>query len=346
MFKSWWSVVLVLLLAAGCTARASGGLLASLDGGAAEDTSPGEDSGAGNDVVNRADIQVTFDGSGGSDVVFQGCSVGLTDCGGACTNVMADNLNCGFCGNACGPGQRCLSGMCATSCTFPTVACFGVCANTQSDTANCGSCAHRCNGGYTCAGGVCQPPTSTATVGSPCVVDANCGTGGACISSGAGFPGGYCVYGCAAGAMAGATCGPGTGICLMAGTALECFPECTPGSTGGCRSGYGCQSVTTDNSQGDCVPHCAADPGAVCGASQCDSSTGLCSGACTTVATCSAGSTCDTATMVCDCGSSTDCGPNARCYPATATTSPLCGCTSNAYCSPGHTCNLTTGSCM
>ena len=81
-----------------------------------------------------------------------------------------DPMNCGSCGNECGPGSMCLNGQCL--CPPPTVACtpggpgtvgLNTCANLLTDPLNCGTCGTACASGATCAGGVCQcPPGLTA----------------------------------------------------------------------------------------------------------------------------------------------------------------------------------------
>ena len=40
------------------------------------------------------------------------CSAPLSDCSGVCVNLMTDHFNCGFCGNVCGIGVTCLTGLC------------------------------------------------------------------------------------------------------------------------------------------------------------------------------------------------------------------------------------------
>jgi len=41
-----------------------------------------------------------------------GCASGETRCGGACVDLLFDELNCGACGTACAAGQTCLRGVC------------------------------------------------------------------------------------------------------------------------------------------------------------------------------------------------------------------------------------------
>jgi hypothetical protein len=52
------------------------------------------------------------DGLVDEDPACGACGVGLTMCGGACVDLLADELNCGACGSACSAGQTCLRGIC------------------------------------------------------------------------------------------------------------------------------------------------------------------------------------------------------------------------------------------
>ncbi len=47
-----------------------------------------------------------------SEVPATGCPVGMTDCGGFCTNLGTDHGNCGVCGQACTIGHNCTNGAC------------------------------------------------------------------------------------------------------------------------------------------------------------------------------------------------------------------------------------------
>jgi hypothetical protein len=94
-----------------------------------------------------------------------GCPVGMTDCGGFCTNLATDHGNCGMCGQrcsqVCGPDCNCTNGACVTtfSCEEGLTDCGGYCANLQNDPNNCGGCEHVCLGGLVrekkCSGGRC-----------------------------------------------------------------------------------------------------------------------------------------------------------------------------------------------
>jgi len=95
------------------------------------------------------------------------CDVGI------CAHPLDDPQNCGFCGNACAPGQACVNGSCAG---FPgcglghmfwfcgdagdenQICCPGSgCINLLTDSSNCGYCGHVCLPGNTCSDGGCAP---------------------------------------------------------------------------------------------------------------------------------------------------------------------------------------------
>jgi hypothetical protein len=233
-----------------------------------------------------------------------------------------------------------------TPCAPPSVTCNRTCTNVTSDLANCGECGRRCASGQSCVSGVCTTPVTTGRAGQACQRDSDCGPGGGCLSAGQGFLGGYCIYGCPAGAVAGDSCTGGTGVCIpVNGGQLLCLRSCTPNSSADCRVGYVCQSVTTNNSLGICYPNCALNAGAVCGAARCNTTTGQCQSAgCTTASQCSTGSVC--ASNVCECTAATSCGLGNRCYARTVTTPSYCGCSANAACANGETCDTSTGRCL
>ena len=60
-----------------------------------------------------------------------------------------DTANCGTCGNACGAGQSCMSGVCQANCSASQMVCGGMCTNTSFDPSNCNGCGNvqgRCIG--------------------------------------------------------------------------------------------------------------------------------------------------------------------------------------------------------
>ncbi|NOY91787.1 MAG: hypothetical protein GXP55_11375 [Deltaproteobacteria bacterium] len=73
------------------------------------------------------DSSVTTDAGGdsamGTDAGDAGrCASGLRDCGGGCTDVSSDSLNCGSCGLVCAD-STCVGGVCDSSCPVETVVC-------------------------------------------------------------------------------------------------------------------------------------------------------------------------------------------------------------------------------
>ncbi len=267
-------------------------------------------------------------------------------CGSSCTALTTDIAHCGRCNNGCASGQLCTNGQCVTPCPPPNQVCAGACTNVGTDLAHCGRCGNRCPTGQVCTAGACVVPTEVGTAGAPCTRDSDCGTTGACLASGRGFPGGYCIYACPAGDRAGDRCAQGTGTCVAAARgALLCFRTCSPGVAGMCRAGYLCPSVTTDGRVGVCYPNCTLNPGAVCGPYRCGLS-GLCTSGCTSNIACSTASVCDLATSTCGCTAATNCGANQRCYVPAGASAGQCGCASSAACSIGYVCDPSTGQCV
>src|ERR1700722_2365937 len=70
----------------------------------------GDETDAGNETEGK-DASSTS-GDAGPDASFA-CEGG-SECGGACIDELTDPANCGSCGNACGAGQTCWSGRCAS----------------------------------------------------------------------------------------------------------------------------------------------------------------------------------------------------------------------------------------
>jgi hypothetical protein len=107
-----------------------------------------------------------------------GCSGDMPDCcGGTCTSILTDPLNCGACGNPCGTGSMCCDGSCAACCSGSDCIDADPCT---ADTCDGGTCSHTsvgnmgaCAGGDGTAGiccdGVCYP-------GGNCCESANCGS--------------------------------------------------------------------------------------------------------------------------------------------------------------------------
>ncbi len=95
---------------------------------------------------------------------------------GVCAHPLDDPQNCGFCGNACAPGQACVNGSCTG---FPgcglghmfwfcgdagdenQICCPGSgCSNLLADSSNCGYCGNVCLSGHTCSDGGCVVATN------------------------------------------------------------------------------------------------------------------------------------------------------------------------------------------
>jgi hypothetical protein len=109
------------------------------------------------------------------------CSKGTTECLGACVDLQGDDAHCGACGIACGPGTKCVLGLCTPACMSPDGDCgapdagrpapacdpletvcqpgpdptSAFCAALDTDPANCGACGHACSPDAICAGGAC-----------------------------------------------------------------------------------------------------------------------------------------------------------------------------------------------
>jgi hypothetical protein len=87
------------------------------------------------------------------------CGGDSVDCGGTCVTPLADNLNCGACGNVCGVGTTCLDGRCEVPCPAGQLACGGACVDPQTSATYCGASGDctGANAGATCAAGeTCQ----------------------------------------------------------------------------------------------------------------------------------------------------------------------------------------------
>lgn len=65
-------------------------------------------------------------------------NLALTRCGDRCRDLRSDDLHCGACDRACGRGERCVSGRCATACLVGEEIC-GRCVPDGADFVNCGA---------------------------------------------------------------------------------------------------------------------------------------------------------------------------------------------------------------
>ncbi len=186
-------------------------------------------------VASQPDVDV----SGGKKVCD--CPCGLVSCGGVCTLLALDPLNCGACGSRCASGHICVGGVCTSvtggSCPPGLILCNGVCTATATDPNHCGGCGRACGSGMTCASGVCLCPPGSRPVsagGGCCIMP-----GAPCSSTLGALPccGGTCLGGKCAG------CPPGSVLCngVCVDTSIDpkhcggCGSACGPGMT--CVSG-------------------------------------------------------------------------------------------------------------
>ena len=87
------------------------------------------------------------------------CPMDLTSCNDGCVNTLADNRNCGACGNTCDPGQVCSVAECKVTCQTDLLNCSGNCIDPATDVMYCGASGDciGANAGETCGVGfVCD----------------------------------------------------------------------------------------------------------------------------------------------------------------------------------------------
>ncbi len=70
----------------------------------------GDETDAGNETDGKDASSTSGDAGPDASTACEGVS----ECGGACVDELTDPANCGSCGNACGAGQTCWSGTCAS----------------------------------------------------------------------------------------------------------------------------------------------------------------------------------------------------------------------------------------
>lgn len=83
-------------------------------------------------------------------------------CGGNCTDIMTDRLNCGGCSVSCALSETCQQGRCLARCSDSETSCPDGCHNLLFDAGNCGFCGNACPTGLTCNNSQCAPPLKTA----------------------------------------------------------------------------------------------------------------------------------------------------------------------------------------
>jgi hypothetical protein len=214
------------------------------------------------------------------------CPTGQSACGGSCVNLSADNASCGRCGNACGPGATCKSGVC--TCGAGLTDCGSGCVDLQASGSHCGSCANACGAGTICSAGSCvrgSCPAGQTSCSGACVDTQtsalDCGACGNACPAGSSCAGGTC--GCASGLV---SCG---GACVDTSSSSQHCGGCNQP----CSAGAACVG-------GACKLSCAAGTTA-CGSACADTSRdpancGGCGKACASG-------------QICQAGACTDCGP-------------------------------------
>lgn len=274
-----------------------------------------------------------------------------TNCGGCCEDADGGAVcvplakqefdTCGHAGNACRacvPGQVCSSGSCLAGTVDSGVDAGTPDAGPKDAGVDAGpdpSCGHAneacCHGGacyigLTCDGtNVCRSG-SAADAGVDAGTDAgttNLVTGSACGSDGQcksghceqSFPGGYCTPATCA---TDADCAASGGVCgyNQEGTSLVCLATCAaPGTQSSCRSGYVCDSASSQDGVGVCVPACSTGTCASC------SPDGFCCG-----------------------GTNALTGKNEACCSGAACNGAL-ACDANGYCAPDDGPKATGSAC-
>jgi stigma-specific protein Stig1 len=88
------------------------------------------------------------------------CEAGKSMCDGRCVDVTKSPRNCGACGRACEPGQKCVAGACSgtASCAAGKTMCPKEerCVDLSKNPKNCGGCGHACKPGQKCLSGQCS----------------------------------------------------------------------------------------------------------------------------------------------------------------------------------------------
>jgi len=273
--------------AGACAVGACEGSFSNCDGNAANgcevdtQTDPAQCGGCGNPCVVPNATPTCVAGACAVGV----CKAGFTDCDGDVTNgceaVFADDpKNCGSCGEACPPGESCVTGTCELVCAAGTASCDSDTSNgcetvlgTLTDCAFCGDACDPANASGACeqmscgigacdagfedcdnqAANGCEASVETSTL--------HCGACGNVCPSG---PNGTAV--CAAGACS-LVCDAGFEDCDGdASTGCEQPTSADVQNCGGC--GAACQTPNA-------TPECSAG---VCGIAACDAGFEDCNG--------------------------------------------------------------------
>lgn len=151
-----------------------------------------------------------------------------TCCGAAgCVDLQSDNLNCGVCGNVCGPSSTCMGGRCVCDPNFDDcdfIPSNGCEIDLRTTVAHCGACTNRC----TRAGATSACVASTCQIGSCDALRDDCD--------------GVDSNGCETALDTVATCGS----CTTACTRANATPTCTGGTCAilSCNAGFGnCDTI-------------------------------------------------------------------------------------------------------
>lgn len=280
--------------------------------------------------------------SGGGHV---SCMAPLSDCGGTCTFILADDHNCGACSHPCGPDEACINGLCSlenATCAYcaPGVACVNgacscegrgdlcsvLCLDTQQLAVSCGGCFEPCAGDQICRSGACTCPPGQKTCNGECTdVTANpaaCGDCGRACPDAQLCESGSCVAACTV--NTGDACGDNRcwntltdrhhcGLsCTACGEGTQCVGgQCLcPGSSTAC--GARCVNTQQDSLHCGVCDH-ACQTGQECVAGECICQPGLnnCNATCV--------STLDDAAHCGGCGLA--CGGGQVCLDGTCTAS-------------------------
>lgn len=133
------------------------------------------DSGPGGGAQDGGGRDAARDGGGGDGAPEPDATVGpggvcpalQIRCGDVCVVPSTDVANCGACGNRCGTGATCTSGVCTClegamgSCVAECRgeglrACDGACVDTSSSVLHCGECGRACEMDELCVRGDCR----------------------------------------------------------------------------------------------------------------------------------------------------------------------------------------------
>ncbi|MBI5515446.1 MAG: hypothetical protein HY909_16825 [Deltaproteobacteria bacterium] len=237
------------------------------------------------------------------------CPPGSAECGGVCTNTTSA-MNCGRCGNACGPGQDCVTAdggvTCRIICPPMQTLCGMSCVTVATDVMNCGRCGNACsfpNATAVCAAGTCALGACLTGFADCDMNPANgCEADTRSSATHCGRCGNACTF---ANAMASCT----RGVCAL-GPCTGRFADCDLNAANGCETNIDSNALHCSGCGVMCstvggTPSCARG---MCSTTVCMSGRGNCNGMATD------GCEVDLNTSVSNCGT---CG-NACSFPRAA----------------------------